>query len=149
MKAVDQTNMQKPTITNPTEAISITKENGTKVGYFLFDKFEVHTNVIPGGCVQDWHIHNKIEEIIIINEGTLLLEWIDAGVMKQKVKTGEIIRMNNSIHRISNEEKSEAKCTIFRFISPEENQADRIKNDKKIYSDRDIKKLIAASDIKV
>ncbi|MFD2386457.1 hypothetical protein [Enterococcus rivorum] len=65
-------NKRKPKIVKQNEALSLKKENGTEVDYFLFDKFEVHTNIIPAGCVQDWHSHQAIEEIIVVNEGTLL-----------------------------------------------------------------------------
>ena len=133
---------QKPDIIKQTEALSVKKENGTEVDYFLFDTFEVHANIIPNGCIQDWHSHQEIEEIIVVNEGTLLLEWIDNGLMKKNVETGEIIRMNNSIHRLSNQGNSEVKCTIFRFVSPTGNQSDTIKNDKKVYSDDEVQSFL-------
>ena len=40
-------------ITKPTEAMTVRKGNGTEVVYFIFDKFEVHTNVILAGGIQD------------------------------------------------------------------------------------------------
>ena len=69
----------RPDILDQTDAISITKENKTNVDYFLFDTFEIHKNMLPVGCVQDWHQHSSIEEIILINSGTLLLERIENG----------------------------------------------------------------------
>ena len=136
------TGNKRPTITKQDESLSIKKENGTVVDYFLFDKFEVHTNSIPAGCVQDWHIHNDIEEIILVHEGSLHLEWIETERIEQEVQTGEIIRMNKSIHRLSNPGTSEAKCVIIRFVSPTENQQEKIKNDKIIYSDAEIEQLL-------
>ncbi|MBM7689967.1 hypothetical protein BCR24_13800 [Enterococcus ureilyticus] len=137
-----KTEKKNPIIIDQTNAVSVTKENGTDVSYFLFDTFEVHTNVIPAGCVQDWHVHNKIEEIIVVNEGTLFLEWIESAIINKTVTTGEMIRMNNSIHRISNTSDTVAKCTIFRFVSPSEDQSEIIKTDKKIYSEEEIASLV-------
>lgn len=131
-----------PKFIDPKDAISITKENGTKVGYYLFDTFEIHTNLIPEMSVQDWHSHQDIEEIIVVNKGSLLLEWIENEIKQRKVNCGEIIRMNNSIHRISNIENSSAECTIFRFVAPEKDQSEVIKNDKRIYTDEEIGNLL-------
>ncbi|MTD37646.1 cupin [Erwinia sp. CPCC 100877] len=134
--------MNEPTIVNKKQALSVTKENGTEVSYFLFDKFEVHTNVIPVNCIQDWHAHQLIEEIIVLNKGSLLLEWLTDGLKRKKVSTGEVIRMNNSIHRISNEDQVTAECTIFRFVSPSAPQAAEIQSDKRVYSQQEINELL-------
>lgn len=131
-----------PKFINPKDARSLTKENGTKVDYFLFDTFEIHTNIIPKNCVQDWHSHQDIEEIIVVTKGILLLEWLENKIKQRKITCGEMIRMNNSIHRISNIENSPVECTVFRFVSPEKNQSEVIKNDKQVYSDEEIEKLL-------
>ncbi|MEI5995119.1 cupin domain-containing protein [Candidatus Enterococcus mansonii] len=145
MDASHKSKKHQPNIVKQTEAISIKKANGTEVDYYLFDAFEIHTNVIPAGCVQDWHVHKKIEEIIVINKGCILLEWLETDIIKEEVRSGEIIRMNSSIHRISNKGESEAICTIFRFVSPIEDQSEVIKNDKKSYSSEEIKQKILAN----
>lgn len=62
--------------------------------------------------------------------------------MKKYVKTGEMIRMNSSIHRILNESGLEVQCTIFRFVSPSESQANIIKKDKRVYSDEEITRML-------
>jgi len=131
----------RPDILDQADAISIVKENKTIVDYFLFDTFEIHKNLVPAGCVQDWHQHKMIEEIIFINSGSLLLEWMDAGDKKKLVKTGEIIRMNNSIHRISNLGSFDAEFIVFRFVSPNKDQSNIIKADKKVYTDEEIEVL--------
>ncbi|MHC5217078.1 cupin domain-containing protein [Enterococcus sp. LJL128] len=133
---------QIPDIMTQMDALSVTKENGTAVGYFLFDTFEVHTNTIPAGCVQDWHAHKEIEEIIVVNKGSLCVEWIDDLLQCRQVAAGELIRMNKSIHRISNPGKTIAECTIFRFVPPKENQAAVIKNDKQVFSEAEAARLL-------
>ena len=40
-------------IRNSKEALSRVKKNGTEVQYFLYPEFEVHTNKIPSGGIQD------------------------------------------------------------------------------------------------
>ena len=39
------------------EAISVEKDNGTKVNYFLYPEFEINQNVLPANTIQDWHKH--------------------------------------------------------------------------------------------
>lgn len=128
----------KPTIIKKSKAITVEKANKTSVDYFLFDTFEIHQNIVPSGCVQDWHQHTKIEEIILIHSGSLQLEWLENGYHKKEVNTGEIIRMNKSIHRISNIGQAEVTFTVFRFVATNENQSTIIKTDKKIYSEEEI-----------
>ena len=49
--------MNTPQILTISDAISVTKENRTKVDYYLFDEYEIHLNSIPSGAVQEWHYH--------------------------------------------------------------------------------------------
>jgi quercetin dioxygenase-like cupin family protein len=130
-----------PEILAKKQAIFVEKDNGTQVDYFLFDTCEVHMNRIPPGSIQDWHAHEKIDELVIVNSGRLFLEWLEAGYHHKEVSAGEIIRMNNSVHRLSNLSELEATCTIFRYVVPNENQATIIKNDKKVFSDEEIEIL--------
>lgn len=132
-----------PEIIGDSQAITLTKENGTQVAYYLFDTFEIHSNLIPAGCIQDWHQHQQIEEIIVAQKGILTVEWLTEGQIKRaQAAAGEKIRLKNSIHRISNPSEEPATCVIFRFVQPSENQAETIKQDKKIYSDEDIQALL-------
>jgi uncharacterized cupin superfamily protein len=55
-----------PEILAKKQAIFVEKDNGTQVDYFLFDTCEVHTNRIPPGSIQDWHAHEKIDELVIV-----------------------------------------------------------------------------------
>ena len=136
-------NNRKVDILNKTDAISIEKENGTLVDYFLFNEFEIHYNKIPVNCVQDWHSHHAIEEIISVDQGELIVEWIENNAIFTKiVKEKEIIRMKNSIHRLSNRSNAKVKCTIFRFVPQHRDNSQVIKNDKKSYSNCEIKNIL-------
>lgn len=130
-------------IINKTAAISVEKDNGTFVDYFLFEEFEVHYNKIPENCVQDWHSHNAIEEIIVVDQGSLVVEWIeDKTIYTKTVEEKEIIRMKNSIHRLSNPSNTIAECTIFRFVPHHQDYSQLIKQDKKEYSLSEIQSIL-------
>lgn len=130
-------------IINKKSAISVEKDNGTLVDYFLFEEFEVHYNKIPASCVQDWHSHHAIEEIIVVNQGILVVEWIEnRKICKKIVGEKEIIRMKNSIHRISNRLNVIAECTIFRFVPQNQDYSQLIKQDKKGYSLNEIQSIL-------
>lgn len=125
------------------EGISVVKESGTAVAYYLFDNFEIHKNLIPEGCLQDWHRHRRIEETLVVETGSLKVEWLEGQeIREQVVAAGEILRVKKSIHRLSNPGKEQATCVIFRFVRPEEPQADIIKHDKETYSDEDIQTFL-------
>lgn len=81
------------------EALSVVKENGTEVHYFLYPEFEVHTNKIPaGGSIQDWHRHHQIEEIVVTS-GKISVETIEnERIEAREVKQGDVLRVKNSIH---------------------------------------------------
>lgn len=44
------------------DAITIHKDNGTDVSYYIFNEFEIHMNKISPKSIQEWHYHSKIEE---------------------------------------------------------------------------------------
>ena len=56
------------------DSISVTKENKTKVDYYVFDEFEVHLNRIPPNSKQEWHLHKIIEEVLVVTEGQVVVE---------------------------------------------------------------------------
>lgn len=130
-------------IIEKTDAISVEKDNGTLVDYFLFEEFELHYNTIPTNCVQDWHSHHAIEEIIVVEQGELVVEWIEKDkIFTKRVKEKEIIRMKSSIHRLSNRSNTAVKCTIFRFVPQHQDYSQKIKTDKTSYSINDIQLLL-------
>lgn len=117
-------------------AISVEKENGTLVDYYLRDNFEVHNNVIPTGVVQDWHAHLEIEEIILILEGKITLEQVHGTKITSTIlEKGDLVRLNNSIHRFLNNEERPCHFVVFRFATEEDVI---IKEDKLPFSTEEI-----------
>ncbi|WP_367006048.1 cupin domain-containing protein [Streptococcus sp. ZY19097] len=113
------------------EALSVVKENGTEVHYFLYPEFEVHTNKIPAGSIQDWHRHRQIEEVIVVTSGKISVETIEnEKIETREVNQGDVLRVKNSIHRLVNRNRESASFIVFRFVPQGIDQADIIKNDK-------------------
>lgn len=113
------------------EAISVEKENGTKVNYFLYPEFEIHQNVLPANTIQDWHKHQAIEEIIVPTKGNVTIQVLEGNAIKTyTVNCGDVLRVKDSIHRIFGDTKEEVQFTVFRFVPSGNDQSDKIKNDK-------------------
>lgn len=121
------------------EAISVEKDNGTKVSYFLYPEFEIHQNVLPANTIQDWHKHQAIEEIIVPTKGNVTIQVLeDNAVRTYTAKCGEVLRVKQSIHRIIGDVKEETEFIVFRFVPTGSDQSDKIKHDKV-----DCEKLVA------
>ncbi|WP_420543945.1 cupin domain-containing protein [Streptococcus equinus] len=121
------------------EAISVEKDNGTKVNYFLYPEFEIHQNVLPANTIQDWHKHQAIEEIIVPTKGNVTIQVLeDNAVRTYTAKCGEVLRVKQSIHRIIGDVKEETEFIVFRFVPTGSDQSDKIKKDKV-----DCEKLVA------
>ncbi len=113
------------------EAISVEKDNGTKVNYFLYPEFEIHQNVLPANTIQDWHKHQAIEEIIVPTKGNVTIQVLeDNAVRTYTANCGEVLRVKQSIHRIIGDDKEETEFIVFRFVPTGSDQSDKIKNDK-------------------
>lgn len=113
------------------EAISVEKDNGTKVNYFLYPEFEIHQNVLPANTIQDWHKHQAIEEIIVPTKGNVTIQVLEGNAIKTyTVNCGDVLRVKDSIHRIFGDTKEEVQFTVFRFVPSGNDQSDKIKNDK-------------------
>lgn len=121
------------------EAISIEKDNGTKVNYFLYPEFEIHQNVLPANTIQDWHKHQAIEEIIVPTKGNVTIQVLeDNAVRTYTANCGEVLRVKQSIHRIIGDVKEETEFIVFRFVPTGSDQSDKIQHDKV-----DCEKLVA------
>ena len=118
------------------EAISVIKENKTKVDYFIFDEFEVHLNKIPPNSKQEWHRHRKIEEVIVVVSGEICIKWKENGiVMSEKLMKGSVVRVKKSIHTIENITKNSSEFVVFRMVPSGEVKREIIKNDKILVKD--------------
>ena len=126
--------MEIPEIFLNRDAIHVDKENGTAVDYFIFPEFEIHRNCISPHSVQEWHFHSKIEEVILVTQGELVLSYLENGVPKrQPVTEDTIIRVKNSIHTFSNETDFPCYFTVFRFVPDGIDKRELIKQDKVLF----------------
>lgn len=113
------------------EAISVEKDNGTKVNYFLYPEFEIHQNILPANTIQDWHKHQAIEEIIVPTKGNVTIQVLENNAIKTyTANCGDVLRVKDSVHRIIGDVKEEVQFTVFRFVPSGNDQSDKIKNDK-------------------
>ena len=113
------------------DAISIIKENKTNVDYFIFDEFEVHLNKIPPNTIQEWHMHIKIEEVIVVTSGEMSIKWKENGdINNERLMKGSVVRVKKSIHTIENNTDNWAEFTVFRMVPTGEIKREIIKNDK-------------------
>ena len=62
-------------IYDTTDSIYVEKDNRTKVNYYIFDEYEIHLNTLPPHAIQEWHRHQKIEEVIFVISGKLKILW--------------------------------------------------------------------------
>ncbi len=113
------------------EGIAVSKPNGTDVVYYLFSEFEVHYNEFMPGTVQEWHHHNKIEEVLYLVEGRLEAQWIqDEEIYSRPLSSGDLVRVKNYVHTFLNPFPEKAVGLVFRFVPDGTDKRDLIKNDK-------------------
>lgn len=123
--------MNEVNILTKADAISVVKENKTMVDYFLFDEFEIHQNKIPPHSKQEWHMHNLIEEAIVVTGGEICVRWKEDNKLNcSTVSKGTVIRVKKSIHTIENRTKDFAEFIVFRMVPDGKDKRDIIKNDK-------------------
>jgi quercetin dioxygenase-like cupin family protein len=121
-----------PEFVPPGKAITVTKDNGTKVSYYIFPEFELHDNVLAPDSIQGWHYHQDIEEIIFVTEGSIEVLWLDKDKKKQSkiLRSGDLCRLGRSVHTVANRTKEPARFLVYRLVSREKNQHQLIKNDR-------------------
>lgn len=118
-------------ITRRTDSSFVDKENGTRVNYYLFPEFEIHSNTIAANTEQEWHHHTKIEEILFITGGTLTSRWLEANVIHEAtLQPGDMIRVGASVHTFANRTKEEAYFLVFRYVPDGHDKHEIIKNDR-------------------
>ncbi|MFV0395672.1 MAG: cupin domain-containing protein [Coprobacillaceae bacterium] len=113
------------------EGIAVTKENQTKVLYYLFDEYEIHLNIIPPNSIQEWHYHSNIEEVILVTKGILTCKWIeDKKEYTKDIQANQLVQVKNAIHTFENKSNEEVTFIAFRLVLDGENKRELIKNDK-------------------
>lgn len=118
-------------IIRQTDGISVEKKDGTRVIYHIFSEFEIHYNNIPPLTQQDWHRHEVIEEVLFLISGKLEVVWNEKEKIKKEfVNTGDIIRVEKSLHSINNPTLQEATFLVLRFVPDGKDKRSIIKSDK-------------------
>ena len=114
------------------QSVVVKKSGGTNVWYYLFDEYELHYNELEPNGIQDWHNHERIEEVIYVVEGELLAEWIEDGKRRSAtVTSGDLLRIENSIHTLKNPYRNTTTFLVFKMIPSGNNYRDIFQQDKR------------------
>jgi len=125
-------------ITTKQEAINKRRKDGTNISYYLLDEYEVHDGWLVPGVVQPWHHHNLINETLFVTEGKALLHYLDGKKKVQReVVPGDLIRVENTPHTLSNPFSKTCRIIAFRFVPQNLDHSELIKNDKILDADLD------------
>jgi quercetin dioxygenase-like cupin family protein len=114
------------------EAVNISKPEGVKVEYFLFDEYEVHYNEQIAGSTTTWHYHKTIWETLFIIEGELTVQWKDDNgeIKSEIVKAGDLIEVERIPHAFTNHTDRVVKFLVTKQILKGDNCRDIFKTDK-------------------
>lgn len=113
------------------QGISVRKQDGTDVIYYIFLEYEIHHNEVPLNTVQQWHSHNVIEETIYLISGELEVHWFENGKkVFQTLYPGDIVRVENTPHTFINSSTSVATFLVIRLVLTGKDNRELIKNDK-------------------
>jgi uncharacterized cupin superfamily protein len=118
-------------IIKKSEAVRVSKPEGTDVDYFLFDDYEVHYNEQAPGTMQTWHHHEEIWETLYIIDGELVARWREDGEEKtQVVRAGDLIESERSAHTFTNESDTTVRFLVIKRIPTNQDYKEVFKNDK-------------------
>jgi uncharacterized cupin superfamily protein len=113
------------------QALNVTKPEGTNVSYFLFDEYEVHYNEQIPQTTQTWHHHAHISETIFIIEGELTAKWKENGqVREQIVRAKDVVQSENSPHTFINHTDKIVKFLVIKQVLTGMSKKDILKTDK-------------------
>lgn len=129
-----KTGLEKLKIYHQEDAVFKQKENGTRVHYFIFDEYEIHENTISPMAVQEWHMHQAIEETLVVTSGEITVEWKDRDkIRKETISKDSVVRIGSSVHTIKNLSEEEASFLVFRMVPEGRDKRSIIKNDKVVF----------------
>ncbi len=115
------------------QGISVIKQEGTEVIYYIFPEYEFHYNEVPPHTTQHWHHHNIIEEVIYLISGELEAYWLENGEkVSQTLHAGDIVRVENTPHTFINSSSSVATFLVIRLILTGKDNRELIKSDKSL-----------------
>ena len=114
------------------ESVFVEKQDGTSVNYYMLPEYEIHYNSVTPGCVQVWHRHDKIEEIIFILEGEITAVWIDElGKKKESLLAAkDMVVTKKSFHTFENRSNKECKFIVIKLVLSGQNNQEVFKTDK-------------------
>ncbi|MFH1457423.1 MAG: cupin domain-containing protein [Patescibacteria group bacterium] len=113
------------------EIPNLHKPDGTKTWYYLFNEYEIHYNEISPKSTQPWHHHEKIQETLLIIEGSLVVKWkIDNKIKTQTVKQGGLIEFGVISHTVANRSSKKTKFICFKQVLSGKNKRELLKTDK-------------------
>jgi quercetin dioxygenase-like cupin family protein len=120
------------------KSIFVKRPDNSKINYYIFDEYEVHSGEIAPGVKQPWHSHEIINETLLILEGKIELHFLEKDKKKKKVVVvGDLIQVENTPHTFINPFDEVCKMVAFRFIPKGEKKHEVIKNDKTLYPELD------------
>lgn len=104
-------------IIHSSSSIHKEKPDGTRVDYYLQKEYEIHYNEIPPGTIQEWHSHNKLEEVIFMLSGQIEVMWKDDDQENgATVNKGDLIRVENTMHTLVNISNKDASFIVFKIV---------------------------------
>lgn len=114
------------------DSIHVVKETGTEVNYYIFDEAEIHLNKIMPHTIQEWHLHEKIDENLLITKGVLLCKYIDEKGIENSfyAQKDDVVRVHNSIHTFENDTDDVTEFIVFRYVPDGIDKREIIKTDK-------------------
>ncbi|MBP9716831.1 MAG: cupin domain-containing protein [Candidatus Levybacteria bacterium] len=112
-------------------AISLNKPDGTRIKYFLFDEYEIHSNELKPNSIQQWHHHEKIWETLYVIEGNLSLMWKNnENILEEKLEPGDVVEMGKESHSIANNSKDIVRFIIVKQMLSGSSKRELFKQDK-------------------
>lgn len=114
------------------QAVHVDKPDGTRVDYYVFSEYEIHYTVVSPGTLQEWHHHEAIEEALLIVDGEMDALWQDdrGSVTRQRVCSGDVVRVGRSVHSFENRSASPVRFAVFRLVLDGSDKRALIRRDK-------------------
>lgn len=120
-------------ITPRNDAIFRDKGTGTLVHYYIEPEYEVHYNEVMPGTEQEWHHHERIEEILFIVDGELEARWREGEREERRiVRAGDLVKVGKVSHTFANTSNVAARFVVFRMVPDGIDKREIIQHDKVI-----------------
>jgi uncharacterized cupin superfamily protein len=118
-------------ITRKAESASRQRDDGTMVRYYVFDEFEIHDDELPPATVQEWHHHERIDEVLYVVSGILEVKWLDGSSTRAELlHAGDAVRVGTAAHTVANPTDASTRFVVFRMVPAGIDRRETIRNDK-------------------